>query len=229
MAEVMNSHDEAEQFKRWWRENWLSLVVGLALGLGAIVGWQAWGNYRDTRAAEASAQYERLSDSLRVGNLDSAVEVSKVLEQDYKGSAYAALGSLAVAAEQVRQGRLDDARAQLESVVNYADDDRIRQLARLRLARLQLALGQHDEALGTLDVETGKAFAPLFAELRGDVHLAKDDAVQARTAYAQALAAYPQGSAEKSFVERKLDDLAAAGGNAGAEESASEPVEAEAS
>ena len=56
-----------------------------------------------------------------------------------------------------------------------ATDPRLALTARLRLARVQVDQNQADAALATLAGPEAGAFAPRFAEVRGDALLAKGD------------------------------------------------------
>ncbi|HZP14007.1 MAG TPA: tetratricopeptide repeat protein, partial [Nevskiaceae bacterium] len=66
--------DEAqvEELKRWWKENWLALATGLALGLGGIFGWQQWQAHEDKVAADASQAYEDLKKAADANKADDA-------------------------------------------------------------------------------------------------------------------------------------------------------------
>jgi predicted negative regulator of RcsB-dependent stress response len=86
------------------------------------------------------------------------------------------------------------------------DDDSLKTLTRLNLARLKLSDGDIDGASQLAGVESG-GFAGEFAELRGDISVAKQELEAARDAYAQALA-LNVGNPE--LVQMKLDDLAIA-------------------
>ena len=80
-------------------------------------------------------------------------------------------------------------------------------VARLRLARLLVQTGKHDEVLRLLDVEKAGAFAAQVHEIRGDALVAKGDAQGARAEYAAALAAESKGQIDRPTVELKLRDV----------------------
>ena len=41
-----NEHDQVDAVKRFFAENGKALVVGVILGVGALVGWRYWNNRR---------------------------------------------------------------------------------------------------------------------------------------------------------------------------------------
>ena len=56
---------------------------------------------------------------------------------------------------------------------------------------------------------TDDTMKPLFASLRGDIHLAKGDTAAAKTAYQEALDAFEEGDTlQRRMMEIKLADLA---------------------
>lgn len=200
---------QAEQLKKWFKENWLALVAGLAVGLSAIFGWQGWQNHKSARGAAASQVYEDLKKQLADDKSDLAQPLLDKLVADYADTPYASAAQLQAAASAVRKNQLDDAVKHLQWVREHSKDEGLQQVARLREARVLWQQEKPDQALALLSGESG-AFAPLYAELRGDIQLAKGDRVAARSAYDKALAATPEDQPNRPLLQRKLDDLAGA-------------------
>lgn len=212
MVDVYASDEEkGEQLKQWWRANGRSLIAGLAIGLAAVFGWQAWERHQDTQAAEASAIYNQLMVALSSSERDAGLELGKRIMTEYSGSPYAALAALTVAKLRLEAGEPEGALDNLQWAMKHADDPSIARLARLRLARLYLAQDNPDEALKLVEQAPG-AYEAAFAELRGDVYAAKGDLDGARKAYTQALAQVIPGSPGAALLRMKLSD---AGGAAG--------------
>nr|MCH9673391.1 tetratricopeptide repeat protein [Gammaproteobacteria bacterium] len=101
---------------------------------------------------------------------------------------------------------LDDARRQLQWVLEKSDQPELALTARLRLARLNLSAGDPDGALTLLESAEPGAFAAAFDEVKGDVHVAKSNIDQARAAYERSLEA-SDGGALRERIQMKLDDL----------------------
>src|SRR5439155_672735 len=66
---------------------------------------------------------------------------------------------------------------------------------------------QHTQALKALDVKTDEAFAPLYADLRGDILASAGKNADARSAYQTALAKLDAKSGYRAFIQAKLDAL----------------------
>lgn len=207
MTAHFDDEAQAEQLKEWWKENWKALVAGLALGIGAIFGWEGWKDYREARAGEASQMFEDLKDALGQAKSDEALKIGETLIADHGRTPYATGAALFLAAEAVRNNDLDQAVTRLEWVEKRGKDDGHKQIARLRHARVLWQQNKLDEALKKLDGDL-RDFAAMADELRGDIRLAQGDRRLAREAYEKAMSAVDaEDAATRASLQRKLDDL----------------------
>lgn len=208
MAESYNEDDDLQRLKSWWQQNWLALVLGVGTGLGAILAWQGWNAYVDDRARNAAEHYTQLYARLTQGDLgERSSDLVNTLREDFAATPYAAQGALLYAERLVAAERYDDALAQLQWVATYADQDGMRHIARVRQARLLWAQDKPDRALGELAHDHPEAFAPLYAELAGDIHAATGEREAAQAAYRRALMHLP-ADADPAPLQRKLDNVA---------------------
>lgn len=200
--------DEAqvEQLRRWWRENWMALAAGLVIGLGGIFGWEAWQDARDRKAGQASQIYEDLKQAM-AAKPDEAASLGKRLMDEFGATPYAAQAALLLAQQAATKADWVAAQENLRWVDKNSGDEGLRKIARLRLARVLWQQGQPDQALLLLDVQDDDAFAALYAELTGDIRLAKGDRPGAKAAYEKAMKLGP-APASREFLRHKLDDLA---------------------
>ena len=204
--EQYTDDERVEDLKKWWKENGASILVGIALGVIAIFGWQYWSSYRNARAEIASRAYDVFIVAVEKPDADQARQRGQVLTTDFPKSPYATLAALRLAKLAMDRGDHAAASQHLEWVIGNAQIDEFKDIARLRLARVKLAANQPAEAEKLLD---GIATANLNAEreeLRGDLALAAKNLDKARAAYAAALAA----SGGNQLLQLKLDNLAAA-------------------
>jgi predicted negative regulator of RcsB-dependent stress response len=210
-VEDLTDNEREEQLRRWWSENWLWIIGGVALGLALLAGWQYWQRARIERAESDAAAYAAVIDALGRNDRDAATAKAKELRDARPESAYADQADLALARAAVGQRQFDDAAERLKRVADGSRDPELRLVARTRLARVMIEQGKHDEALGLLDPASAGAFAARFHEIRGDAYAAKGDPQAARGAYDAALeAADADGGIDRAYVELKRDALPAA-------------------
>lgn len=207
MATHYDDEAELENLKAWWKDNWLALAGGLILGLGAIFGWEGWKKYQTAQAMQASQIYEDMKAAFTADKDQQAQALAERLIKEYASTPYAANAALRLAAAEVEQQKLDTASARLQWVVAHSDDKGLKQLAKLRQARLLWQQNKPDEALKLLDSKAD-AYAALYEELRGDIKLSQGDRAAARAAYEEALRASTENPGGRDTLQNKLDDVA---------------------
>jgi len=212
-VEDLSDNEREEQLRRWWADNWLWIIGGIALGLGALAGWNYWQTSKVKAAELDESSYLAVLDALGRDDKEAAVKQATDLRKLHPKSPYADQSDLALARYAVDQRDFDAAVQRLRAVADSSRDAELRLIATTRLARVLAEQGRHDEALKLLDVAQAGAFAPLYHDLRGDILAARNDVAGARQAYDAALAATaatpPQGF-DRAYVELKRDALPAA-------------------
>ncbi len=209
MTPYETDEEKVEAIKKWWRNNGASVATGIVIGLAVVLGWRAWGDYRNSVGSQASAAFEQLLASADTGQAESVAKQAELLGADYGSTPYPALGNLIAAKVLYEKGDSPAAISALEFVIAQAPDPALARLAALRLARIQLSEGNADAAAATLAAhDNGVDFAGDFAAVRGDIAVARGDTAAARTEYERAIAA---GTSLPQVVRLKLDNLPAAG------------------
>lgn len=203
----LEEQDQLEDLKAWWTQwgNHVTLVV-TAVCI-AIVGVQGWRWWQHSQAEQASVLYNQVSTAARAKDAAKANEAMTQLTNKYSGTAYAPRAAMLMARMLFDSGDKAGAKAQLQWVIDKSDEDELRQIARYRLAEVQLDDKQFEDALRTLDAKHDDAFAGLYADLRGDILAAANRKEEARTAYQTALTKIDNKSAYRNYVEVKLNAL----------------------
>lgn len=209
---ALNSDDdELAGLKDWWQRNGKPLVAGGALALIAVFGWQAWQKYQSNQAQGASIVYQQLLESAMTpsGQPDAAkvAALAGQLKSDFGGTQYAQYGSLFVAKVAVESGKLDDAAAELRSVVDKPANDTLGELARQRLARVLAAQDKAEEGLKLLEGDADQAYLASREELKGDLLVKLGRSDDAHAAYVKAKGALSEEAAVGG-LQMKIDDLA---------------------
>ena len=207
MDEYLSEKEQLERLKAWLRENGAWIVIGVALGALAVGGWRWWQSRTESVALDASARYQQLLVTFGRGDTAQALASVDQLVKDHAGSPYADQAQLAAARVMVENGQLDRSAAYLTAVVQRTKDPELAIVARLRLARVQLAQNKADEALATLGTADQGAFQARFAEVRGDAYFAKGDRAAALREYQAARTAAGPSVAANATLDLKINDL----------------------
>jgi predicted negative regulator of RcsB-dependent stress response len=225
MDDYYNEQEQWERVKQWLRENGLWLLAGVAIGVAALAGWRWWEQRVERLAVEASGKYQQVLEAFGRGDRTRGTTLAEELRRDYASSPYADQADLIIARAHVEASEYGPAAERLKRVADSSKDAELRHVARLRLARVQIAQGNVDQAIATLAAagESG-AFKSRYAELRGDALYAKGDRVGALREYRAAREADTDGVLDTALLELKINDLAADGVDAAAAAPAATPA-----
>ncbi len=204
----LEEQEQLEQLKAFWKR-WGNLITwALTAVLAAFAAWQGWNWYQRDQAAQAAAMYEEFDRALTAQDLDKAAGAAGDLKARFGSTAYATQAGLQVAKLQLDKDKVEDAKQSLAWVAEHgADGGPYRDVARLRLAGLQLDAKAFDEAAKTLDAIKASDFAGLVADRRGDLLLLQDKRDAAKSEYLKALAALDKTQDYRRVVEAKLSTL----------------------
>ena len=201
--------EQVEKLKAWFKENGLSIVFGIVIGVGGIGGYRYWVHVQETMAAEASSHFTQMIDALAADNGEGLQERADILIADYASTDYALMAHLALARNHVANAEFEQAEAALQQVVGSAVQRPLAYVARTRLAAVQLQTGQYEQALTTLAIDFPDEFAALADELRGDIFAMQGKDDEAIAAYRKAQLAEPK-PANVEFLRQKLNNLGSA-------------------
>ncbi len=203
----LEEQEQIDSLKTWWKM-YGNLVTGLVMaGSLAVVGWQGWNWYQGGQSAQAAAIYGVLEQAASVGDAQKVKAASGELVEKFGRTAYASLGALVAAKQSFDAGDLKTAKTQLAWVAENGKNE-ARDLARLRLAAVQLDEQAYDEALKQLETAHAAAFDARFLELKGDVLAAQGKKTEARSAYKSALEKLTdKQTASRELLQQKLDSL----------------------
>jgi predicted negative regulator of RcsB-dependent stress response len=203
----LDEQDQLEDLKLWWKR-WGNLVAGVAIavsiGMVAVQGWRWW---QHNQAERAAVLYGSVSGAMRASDAAKAKDAMAQLADNYAGSGYAPRAALLMARMLFDSGDKAGAKAQLAFVIDRTSEDELKQIARYRLAEVQLDEKAYDDALRTLDAKHDDPFAAIYADLRGDILAAAGRNAEARTAYQTALAKLDAKSQYRLYVQVKFEAL----------------------
>lgn len=191
--ELLDEHEQSERVREWLRRNGSALIIGVALGLAAIGGWQWWKSHTAQQRSQAADGYQAAVDAIRAKDATASAKVNALPEGVFR-----TLAQLELARMQVEAGQRDAAIASLRAV--RTEDPALAAIANQRLARLLIDAKQADAALKL--VASGDSVSTM--EVRGDAQLALGQREQARATYDKALLKAEVGTPQRRLLELKL-------------------------
>jgi len=208
MEHFETEEQQVEALKKWWKENGISVVAGVVLGLSLLMGWRWWQTYSEQQAHLASGLYEQVQLFLTSDQTDKAVGFAEKLLSEHSGSTYAVLAVLNLARLDLEKEDIDSSHVRLQWILDQNGSlSELTHIARLRKARLYLSEEKLAKASRLIEgVDVGE-FKGAYAELRGDIAVAEARTDAARTAYTEALEGDELSGKHREWVQIKLDDL----------------------
>ena len=208
MADLYDTHEQGERVKSWLRENGSAIIMGLVLAFGLMFGYKQWQAWQTSERQQASAEYQVMVSFIDA--MDAAVPNYEVLKSEYPNSAYTAMASMMMAKARLQAGQTDLAATALTHAMNNAQPEPVKVIARERLARVKLSQGDADGAWKLLDETPSEVgFEAQFADIRGDIHLAKGETELAIASYQASLDALEEGVGGREYLVIKLEALGA--------------------
>ncbi len=207
MEDYLSEKEQWEWLKGQVRENAPAAVLAVVVVAAGVLGWRWWQSHQDARDLQAGGKYMQMVQSLERGDRTQSLVLLGELERDYAGSAYTDQARLLAARMYVDEAQLDHAASELGAVAEHSKDHDLALVARLRLARVQIAQGKPESALATLgSVSAPGAFAARYHEVRGDAYYAKGDKTAALSEYRSAQTAGAEGT-DTALLQLKIADL----------------------
>ena len=207
MAYDLEEQEQIDAIKGWWKDNGKLVILVLIACLVTIAAFQGWRYYRAQQTERAAALYNQLDEAERSNDAKRVRDIAAQITDKYASTQYAGMAALAAAKAGFMTGELEEAKKNLQWVIDRAKDENMRDVARLRLAGLLLDEKKYDEALKLLAVKTSDAYAMLYSDLRGDILATQGKLAEARAAYQVGLDKSDTGSAFRRLIEMKLDAL----------------------
>ena len=217
--------ESIEQLKRWWSSNGKYLVVGVVVGITAVISWTIWDNYQVQKLREASEHYYNLielveNSSANLESKESTQEKTKLenskhihiifskFQNEYQSTPYAPLSALLVAKYYILQNDLNRGSEYLEISRQYATDQEIQfleNLAAIRLARVQWSQNKKDQALDTLSsTQFTLSFQAIADEMTADRLAAEGKKQEAFNLYNNSRKAL---SDSNNYIDMKIQRL----------------------
>lgn len=207
MAYDLEEQEQIDAIKAWWNQYGNLVMLAAIACFVTIAAFQGWRYYRVQQAERAAILFSQLDQAERNNEAKRVRDIAAQIIDKYSATPYAAMAALAAAKASYATGETEDAKKNLQWAADKAKQDEMRDVSRLRLAGVLLDEKKYDDALKLLSAKTTDTYAPLYADLRGDVLAEQGKAPEARAAYQLAVEKMDANSPYRRVIEVKLDAL----------------------
>ena len=207
MSEYISDEEQMNRFSEWWNEHGTSLLIAVGLAIASIVGWNFYSDNRQQNIEASTALYAEYVDAAA----EAKAAIAQQIKTEFPGTSVHSLVALDEAKKAADDQNLPAAAQALVEARDAAPDALLAELAMIRLAKVQYAQGNAEEALQTLQGIRNPGYQSWALELTGDIYLAEGNSEQAYAAYTSALDSL-EGDANRPLLEIKRDNAAPADG-----------------
>ena len=207
MSEYISDEEQMNRFGEWWNEHGTSLLIAVGLAIASIVGWNFYSDNRQQNIEASTALYAEYVDAAA----EAKAAIAQQIKTEFPGTSVHSLVALDEAKKAADDANLAAATQALVEARDAAPDALLAELAMIRLAKVQYAQGNAEEALQTLQGIRNPGYQSWALELTGDIYLAEGNSEQAYAAYTSALDSL-EGDANRPLLEIKRDNAAPADG-----------------
>lgn len=183
---LLTPEEQDEKAKQWLKDNGLALIVGVALGLGAVFGFNTYTAKQISNAEHASKLYNQVLESIKSSELADIQQQVADLKSEHSKSPYASKAVL-LRARQLSVSDLESAGDELQWVIDNAQESGVKHTARIRKAKVEMALGNLESAKKLATIDSAEGFDSFYQEILGDIALAEGQQSLARDHYQQSL------------------------------------------
>jgi predicted negative regulator of RcsB-dependent stress response len=205
MSVYMTEDEQLEVIKKWWKRygNLISIIVSVILL--AVAGYRYMNWHQEKLTQQASVTYENMMVAFSNQNTKGVRSFANELIKDYGNSVYADVAHMTLAKIYVSKNKLDQAKAELQIVADKSKMTSLKQIAKIRIARLLAANKSYTNALSAIDDTT---YLPIINELKGDIYGATGQYQEAINAYRLAIDEVKTNGMGNLFLEMKTNELA---------------------
>ncbi len=204
MPAYETDQEQMEAMKKWFKDNGKWILTAILIGLAISFGWHTWQQQKLQGNEQASSLYEQLLSANEQNNPQAIQQMTEEMIKRYPKTEYATLASFIATKAFIYENKFAEALAKLQWIIDHTTSSSLRQIARLRMARVQLSQNQIDEAQKTIQVVNDPIFQPAIDEIQGDIYNAKKDSAKARQYYQSAQSGYAAILGEDVLLSIKL-------------------------
>jgi len=207
MTVYMTEEEQLASIKKWWMRYGNIVTVVLSLILLSIAGYRYWHWHQEKLTQQASIAYEQMMVAFSNQNTKAVKSYANELIQDYNHSVYADVAHMTLAKIYVSKNKLDKAKNELQIVANSSKMPPLKQIAKIRIARILAAGKSYTNALKELSSIDDDTYLPVINELKGDIYGATGQYQEAMNSYKLAVDEVKSNGMGNLFLEMKTNEI----------------------
>jgi len=205
----LTPEEQDERARKWLKDNGPALAIGIALGLGAIFGYEQYKDSVQSEAEQASALYDAALGEVGDSSLSDIDAQVTELKENFSSSSYAAKAVL-LKAKKLSISDLDAAYTELQWVVDNAKELGLQHTARIRQAKVKLSQGDLEQAKALASFTPTQGFESNYAEILAEINAREGNHDKARELFQKAIDTLPNSQTNYAqLLTLKLDRLPA--------------------
>jgi predicted negative regulator of RcsB-dependent stress response len=205
----LEEQEQLDQLKYFWKQYGNAITWLLILVMGSYAGWNGYQYWQKQQSTKAGALFDEVERAASTGDTSKLERAWNDMKDRFPGTTYAAQSALLAGKTFQQAEKFDAAVAALKWASESASDEASVQLARLRLANLQIQQKAYDDASKTLAKPFTPAFTGLALDIQGDLYMAQNKSQDAVKAYTDAWSKLEVNNEYRRLVQAKLNALGA--------------------
>lgn len=208
MSMYMTEEEQIESIKKWWKKYGNLITVAVSVVMLSIAGFRYWNWHQDKIKFQASTAYEQMIIAYANQDKKSVKAYANQLITQYNKTIYADSAHLIKAKMLVEANKLKEAQSELGAVIANSQMPAMKQVAKLRYARILATTNHYDQALDELTKVDDQAYLSVIYELKGDIYTETGKLQQAAENYRMAMNASKSSGLGNAFLEMKSNEIA---------------------
>ena len=182
-----NYSSDEEKLISWFQENYKNILLGIILGLGIGFSYNYYSDTQSNTQFEISSKYEEAIKAYNNNEVNLILALSDELSKEYPTNAYTTMSNLYAAKIHYINGDFTESKNKLRQIIDNQNDKDLKSIATIRLARLLISEGKYNDAEIVIKKHVNHDTNLLSIELLGDISLAKNQLLQAKSYYMKLL------------------------------------------
>lgn len=180
------------------------LILILIALFSVIISWYYWESNQIVSLKKSAQTFEQISSQLKTKSSTAIATAKKFANKT--NNIYAALINIELSKIAVENNDISSAEKILLKTLTISKLNNLRDLINIKLARIQLALNNTEQALHTLDRVHKGNFIAVTENIRGDILLKRGDILGAHLAYSKGVE-LSETEIMKSILKIKINSL----------------------